>query len=252
MVNRLWGWTFGRGIVNTPSNFGVLGESPTHPALLDWLSAEFMDNNWSVKSVLRLLVTSQTFQQSSEPSPDSREKDGNNALLSRFQSRRMDIESWRDSVLFAAGSLEKTSGGPTFPLSDGRASKRTVYAKVSRHELDSLLRLFDFPDPNITSEKRVETTIPQQQLFMINSPFVIGQAENLAKRVKAAAKDDNERVKLAHRFALSRNPAPEESELLSRFLAQQDPEEEKKTAKQERIERLCQALLISNEFLFID
>lgn len=252
MVNRLWGWTFGRGIVNTPSNFGVLGESPTHPALLDWLSAEFMDNNWSVKSVLRLLVTSQTFQQSSEPSPDSREKDGNNALLSRFQSRRMDIESWRDSVLFAAGSLEKTSGGPTFPLSDGRASKRTVYARVSRHELDSLLRLFDFPDPNITSEKRVETTIPQQQLFMINSPFVIGQAENLAKRVKAAAKDDNERVKLAHRFALSRNPAPEESELLSRFLAQQDPEEEKKTAKQERIERLCQALLISNEFLFID
>ena len=252
MVNRIWGWTFGRGIVNTPSNFGVLGEPPTHPELLDWLAAEFMDNNWSVKSMLRLLVTSATFQQSSEPSAASREKDGNNALLSRFQSRRMDIESWRDSVLFAAGSLEKASGGPTFPLSDSKAAKRTVYAKVSRHELDSLLRLFDFPDPNITSEKRVETTIPQQQLFMINSPFVLAQAEHLAKRVKAAAKDDVERVRIAHRFALSREPAPEEVALLGNFLNQQDPENEKNTAKQERIERLCQALLISNEFLFID
>jgi hypothetical protein len=252
MVNRLWGWTFGRGIVNTPSNFGVLGDKPTHPELLDWLAAEFMDNNWSVKSVLRLLVTSETFQQSSEPSPVSREKDGNNALLSRFQSRRMDIESWRDSVLFAAGSLEPAKGGPTFPLSDSKAAKRTVYAKVSRHELDSLLRLFDFPDPNITSEKRVETTIPQQQLFMINSPFVLTQAERLAKRVKAAANDDAERVRIAHRFTLSREPAPEEADLLGQFLRQQDRDSEKNTAKQERIERLCQALLISNEFLFID
>lgn len=252
MVNRLWGWTFGRGIVNTPSNFGILGEAPTHPELLDWLAAEFMDNNWSVKSVLRLLVTSETFQQSSEPSAASREKDGNNALLSRFQSRRMDIESWRDSVLFAAGSLEKASGGPTFALSDSKAAKRTVYAKISRHELDSLLRLFDFPDPNITSEKRVETTIPQQQLFMINSPFVLTQAEQLAKRVKAVAKDDAERVRIAHRFALSREPAPEEASLLGHFLRQQDSESEKNTTKQERIERLCQALLISNEFLFID
>jgi hypothetical protein len=123
---------------------------------------------------------------------------------------------------------------------------------VSRHELDSLLRLFDFPDPNITSEKRVETTIPQQQLFMINSPFVLTQAERLAKRVKAAAKDDAERVRIAHRFALSREPAPEEADLLSHFLSQQDPDSEKSAAKQERIERLCQALLISNEFLFID
>ena len=252
MVNRLWGWTFGRGIVNTPSNFGLLGESPTHPALLDWLAAEFVDNNWSVKSVLRLLVTSETFQQSSEPSAASRENDGNNALLSRFQSRRMDIESWRDSVLFAAGSLEKATGGPTFPLSDSKAAKRTVYARVSRHDLDSLLRLFDFPDPNITSEKRVETTIPQQQLFMINSPFVLAQAEQLAKRVKAATNDDGERVRLAHRFALSREPAPEEADLLTHFLSQQDADAEKKTAKQDRFERLCQALLISNEFLFID
>jgi hypothetical protein len=98
----------------------------------------------------------------------------------------------------------------------------------------------------------VETTIPQQQLFMINSPFVLTQAERLAKRVKAAANDDAERVRIAHRFALSREPAPEEADLLSHFLSQQDPDSEKNTAKQERIERLCQALLISNEFLFID
>jgi hypothetical protein len=164
----------------------------------------------------------------------------------------MDIESWRDSVLFAAGSLEKATGGPTFPLSDSKAAKRTVYARVSRHDLDSLLRLFDFPDPNITSEKRVETTIPQQQLFMINSPFVLAQAEQLAKRVKAATNDDGERVRLAHRFALSREPAPEEADLLTHFLSQQDADAEKKTAKQDRFERLCQALLISNEFLFVD
>jgi hypothetical protein len=251
-VNRLWLWTFGCGIVNTPSNFGTLGERPSHPELLDWLAAEFMENGWSTKSVLRLLVTSRTFQQSSQPTPASREKDANNALLSRFQSRRMSIEIWRDSVMAACGSLEKGRDGMTFALSEAGATKRTVYARVSRRELATLLRLFDFPDPNITSERRLETTIPQQQLFMLNSPFVLAQATQLSQRVCTAAKDAAGQIRMAYRFALGREPESEELEITQQFLSQKDPEGDSRAATQERLQRFCQTLLISNEFIFVD
>ena len=248
-VNRLWLWTFGRGIVNTPSNFGTLGERPSHPELLDWLAAEFMENGWSTKSVLRLLVTSRTFQQSSQPTPASREKDANNALLSRFQSRRMSVETWRDSLLAACASLGKGADGMVMSLGD---KTRTVYARVSRRQVATLLRIFDFPDPNITSERRLETTIPQQQLFMLNSEFVLDQANRLAHRVLGEAKDPVGRIRMAYRFVLGREPESEELELTQQFLSQKDPEGDSRAATQERLQRLCQTLLISNEFIFVD
>lgn len=252
MANRIWAWSFGRGLVNTPSNFGFLGDKPTHPELLDWLANYFVDSKWSIKSMNRLIVSSKTFKQSSKGNSNSGENDPANIYLWKFNRKRLDVESWRDSVLAVAGSLENSTGGPTFNLNDSGSNKRTIYAKISRHELHPLLRLFDFPDPNITSEKRVETTIPQQQLFMINSPFVIQQSKHLAHRLKSGNPNIESQVKQAYQLAYARLPDQDELGLAVKFLEKQDDVEEQRSNRQDRLERFCQALFASNEFLFID
>ena len=248
MANRIWAWTFGKGIVSTPSNFGFLGEKPSHPELLDWLASHFMESGWSVKTMVRTIVQSKAFKASSE----TNDQDAANTYLSRFPLRRLDVECWRDSVLAVSGNLEKTAGGPTFNLNDSNSNKRTIYAKISRHDLHSLLRLFDFPDPNITSEKRVETTIPQQQLFMINSPFVQLQSKAFAKSLAALQGGTEDKIRKAYQTAFSRNPEPTELAMALAFLGQADDNSEKGTNRQDRLERFCQAILVSNEFLFMD
>ncbi|MFZ9823021.1 MAG: DUF1553 domain-containing protein, partial [Gemmataceae bacterium] len=248
MANRIWAWTFGKGIVTTPSNFGFLGEKPSHPELLDWLASHFMESGWSVKTMVRTIVQSKAFKASSAPN----DQDAANTYLSRFPLRRLDVECWRDSVLSVSGNLEKTAGGPTFNLNDSNSNKRTIYAKISRHDLHSLLRLFDFPDPNITSEKRVETTIPQQQLFMINSPFVQLQSKAFAKSLAALQGGTEDKIRKAYQTAFSRNPEPTELAMALAFLGQADDNSEKGINRQDRLERFCQAILVSNEFLFMD
>jgi hypothetical protein len=178
--------------------------------------------------------------------------DPDNTYLWKFNRKRLDIESWRDSILSAAGSLDKTIGGPTFNLSDDNSKRRTLYAKISRHELNSLLRIFDFPDPNITSERRIETTVPQQQLFIINSPFVIEQSKLLAKRIQAYSKSESENINAAYKILFSRPPSPNELELAMLFLHASEENNDKPINKMDRWERMAQALLASNEFMYID
>ncbi|MBY0227906.1 MAG: DUF1553 domain-containing protein, partial [Gemmataceae bacterium] len=245
IANRLWAQAFGRGIVGTPSNFGALGEKPTHPELLDFLASELVESGWSLKHLHRLIVASAAFKRASATTEEGERRDPDNVLLWRANRRRLEVEPWRDALLAASGQLDRTLGGPTGNLASAGYKRRTVYGKVSRHELDGLLRLFDFPDANITSEKRTETTVPQQQLFVLNSPFFLAQAEALAARVKG----DADAVGLAHRLALGRPPTAEERKLAEAFLAGKD---EAGASKLSRWARYAQALLASNEFLHVD
>jgi hypothetical protein len=258
LVNRLWQHHFGRGIVGTPSNFGQLGERPTHPELLDYLAARFVESGWSMKKVHREIMLSRTYQLSSNaeavpsnpPSANPLLVDPDNRMLWRMNRRRLEVESWRDSLLVAAGELDRTFGGPTLELASDSNRRRTVYAKISRHELNGLLRLFDFPDANITSESRTETTVPQQQLFVLNSPFFVARSKALAARLQKLGADDGARVRLAYPIVYARPASDAEVEVATRYLAGKDAAEEKNQLS--RWERYCQALLAGNEFLYID
>ncbi len=247
-VNRVWQQHFGRGIVGTPSNFGQLGERPTHPELLDWLAATFVEGGWSVKALHRQIVLSDTYCRSASRDAKSDEIDADNRYLWRANRRRLPVEAWRDSLLAVSGRLDPALGGPTTNLEAADNIRRTVYGRISRHELDQLLRLFDFPDANITSERRVETTVPQQQLFVLNSPFVIAQSKALARRLERESANESARVNRAHELAFGRPPTAEEVSIAVRYLGQADDSKGKLT----RWERYCQALLASNEFLYVD
>jgi hypothetical protein len=252
LVNRVWQQHFGRGLVATPSNFGHLGARPTHPELLDYLACRFVESGWSVKALHRDIMLSATYQLSSDADEHNLSTDGDNHHLWRMNRRRLDIEAWRDSILTVSGKLERTLGGASVDLGGAGNRRRTVYSKVSRHELNALLRLFDFPDANISSEKRTDTTVPQQQLFVLNSPFVVEQARALAARVQAEAQDDEARVQRAYVLAYGRPAAEGEIQRTLAFLQGEDSAADKARNKLTRWERFTQALLGSNEFLYID
>ena len=161
------------------------------------------------------------------------------------------VESWRDALLDVSGRLDKSLEGPSTDLADANNVRRTVYAKVSRHELDSLLRLFDFPDANITSSKRSETTVPQQQLFVLNSPFMVTQAKAFAERLhEEVTESDESRVKRAFALAYSRSPEQAEMDLALAYLKAQDTQDDANQLT--RWERYCQVLLGANEFMYLD
>jgi hypothetical protein len=168
--------------------------------------------------------------------------------LWRANRRRLDVELWRDSLLAVSGTLDTKRGGPTFNLKDTNVNRRTVYAKISRHELDGLLRLFDFPDANVTADKRVVTTVPQQQLFALNSDFMVAQAKAFAARVEKLGKTDAERVTAAYRLAFGRAPEASELELAERFLKLPPRSDDKLT----RWQQYAQVLLASNELMYVD
>jgi hypothetical protein len=250
MVNRVWQYHFGRPLVGTPSNFGALGDRPTHPELLDYLAVAFMENGWSFKKLHRAIMLSSVYQLSAERDEKNFNQDGDNRWLWRQNRRRLDVESWRDAMLAAAGKLDRTLGGPTTNLAAVDNNRRTVYAKISRHDLNHVLRLFDFPDANITSERRVETTVPQQQLFVLNSPFVIETAKAFAARVQKEAASDTERIQRAFQLAYGRPASAEESRLFETFLQGQDAEP--MANRLSRWERVAQILIGSNEFMYVD
>jgi hypothetical protein len=183
-VNRVWEHLFGKGIVDTPSDFGVRGTPPTHPELLDTLACEFMDDAWSTKRLIRRIVLSATYRQASEPRPECAAVDPENRLLWRANRRRLDLESLRDSLLAAAGRLDEKMGGPSVSLTDAPFStRRSVYGFIERQNLPAFFRTFDFANPNTHTPERPLTTTPQQALFLMNSPFAIEQATHLAQRV---------------------------------------------------------------------
>ncbi|MCY3004990.1 MAG: DUF1553 domain-containing protein [Planctomycetota bacterium] len=253
MVNRIWQHHFGRGLVGTPDNFGKLGEPPTHPELLEYLTVKFMDQGWSIKSLHREIMLSATYQLSSDRNDSNLQIDADNRYLWRMTRRRLDVEAWRDALLATSGRLDGKLQGPSTNLADANNNRRTVYAFISRHELDNMLRLFDFPDANITASVRAETTVPQQQLFVLNSPFMIEQSKAFAARILTeSAAGPEDRIQHAYKLAFGRSASPSELQVGLEYLQAQDAPEEKEHNKLDRWERYAQALLASNEFLYID
>ena len=254
MVNRIWQYHFGRAIVGSPSNFGQLGDRPTHPELLDYLAVRFMETGWSMKKLHREIMLSAVYQLSSEQNEKNFSSDGDNRWLWRMNRRRLDVESWRDAMLAVSGKLDPKLGGPTTNLAAGENNRRTVYAKISRHDLNGLLRMFDFPDANITSERRSETTVPQQQLFVLNGPFVIETPKALAARVQKEATGDAERVQRAFALAYGRSAIAAEEVADIRSISPRpgcaDRIEDRFVLT--RWERFAQILIGSNEFMYVD
>ncbi len=202
IVNRIWKGHFGTGLVDSPSNFGVTGERPTNPELLEYLAAYFMENGLSIKKLHRAIMLSAVYQLSDAYSAEAFEKDSGNRFYWRANRHRLSAEQIRDSVLAVSGSLDLKVGGPSEPLTP-RYNRRTVYGKVSRFKLDTYLQLFDFPSPNLSSEKRFATNVPLQRLFFMNSDFMQQQAEALARRV-ADAPDNAARIRKAYQLVFGR------------------------------------------------
>jgi hypothetical protein len=218
MANRIWQFHFGQGIVRTVDNFGKLGDPPSHPELLDYLASRFVESGWSVKALTREIMLSATYAFSSEEIAENTAVDPENRLLWRANVvQRLDAEALRDSLLAVAGNLDLTVGGPATRLTDDNR-RRTLYALISRAKLDSTLDLFDFPNANITSEKRNLTVGPMQRLYFMNSNFVEMQARSFAERIKRGGDDDRARIALAYRILYQRYPTESETQLGETFL----------------------------------
>jgi hypothetical protein len=246
IVNRVWSMFFGRGLVTTPSNFGLLGTKPSHPALLDDLAVRFIENGWSMKRLIREMVLSSTYRQRSDESESNRAIDPGNTHLWRMNRRRLSIEQWRDSILAAGDNLERT-GGKSLELTDKKNVRRTVYARVSRKKLNDMLMQFDYPDPNVHAAKRSATTTAMQKLFVMNNRFMVEQAKRLAKRVTGDSPDASaEQVHSIYDILYNRKPSAAELDLALGFL--QLPAESRLT----RWEQYSHALLAANEMSYID
>ena len=249
MVNRLWQNHFGQGIVRTPGNFGRLGSPPTHPELLEYLTHRFIQGNYSVKALHREILLSATYRQSSRYSKAAAAKDPENRLLWRANRRRLDAEALRDSILSIAGNLGPSIGGASVDLTKDER-RRSVYGQVKRSRLDSMLALFDFPDPSLSSQQRAVTNVPSQKLFFLNSRLVWDQAGILADRVHRQGNPvDGQTVNRAYRLIFGRQATQEERELALNFMetvpARDNP-------ASDQLRQYLQTLLSSNEFLFVD
>ena len=253
IVNRIWKWHFGSGIVNTPDNFGIVGEEPTNPELLEYLAHEFVTNGHSIKKMQREIMLSAVYQSSVEESPEAHEKDGANRLYSHFNRQRLDAEEIRDTMLFVAGDLDtKKTSGPSEDFSEDN-TKPTVFCKVSRYRLNNYLQIFDFANPSFTSEQRFSSNVPLQQLYFMNNPFVYKQAGILAERVSSEATDKERIVKL-YKYVYQREPSVEELELGLKFLST-TPEKAGYAVAGEPItawRQYARIMLSSNEFQFLD
>jgi hypothetical protein len=237
IVNRVWAWHFGRPLVGTPSDFGTQGERPTHPELLDDLSARFIAHGWSLKWLNREIMLSAAYQQSSRSRPEAEQADQANTLIWRMNPRRLDVESYRDSILRAAGTLNERMYGPSEDVDRANNVRRTVYGRVSRARLSNLLKLYDFPDPVQTSPGRELTTTSLQQLFVMNSAFIQGQSAAVAKAVESEP-DDAAKVRALYRRIFSRDPSAKELALAVEYL------------KDGTMTQYAQAMLAANEEIF--
>jgi hypothetical protein len=240
IVNRIWQHHFGQGLVRTPSNFGRLGDRPSHPELLDYLAYRLVEKDWSIKAMHRELMLSEAYQLSADYSAKAYTIDPENRLLWRANRRRLDIEALRDTLLFVCGDLDLSSGGPPARLNPDN-KRRTVYGFISRRRLDGMLALFDFPNPNNTSEQRMATNVPLQRLFFMNSELVAQESKSLARRLDGEG-GDRARIRRAYRLLFDRAPSAEETKLGIQFLR-----ESKGSWPQ-----YAQVLLSSNELSFVE
>ena len=260
MVNRVWRWHFGRGLVATTDNFGLLGDKPSHPELLDWLAAWFMDNGWSVKKLNTLILSSATYQMSTTASPSALKADANNVLLSRAPLRRLEAEPLRDSLLALGGLLDKQVGGFVWTFENYKlvfnhtsedvttyeSNRRALYLPVIRNHVYDLFELFDFPDPGTVNGNRADSTIAPQALYLMNSPLVLRATESMAKALlKEEELTNAQRVQRLYAQVFNRRPTVKETQRAVVFI---------NNFAQDRLaswQALSQALVSSNEFLYL-
>jgi len=260
-VNRIWQHHFGVGLVPTPSDFGMRGMPPSHPQLLDWLAAETTNaevqpspvsspRRWSLKSMHRLVMTSAVYRQSSTENPVARGIDPENRLLWRMPRQRLDFEALRDSLLAVSGKLDPSLEGQPFDgVMNPSKSRRTIYTFINRNDLPGIFRAFDFADTDSSAAERPQTTVPQQSLFAMNSPFVHEQARRLAAECTSSATNDTDRLRLLYQRVFSRIPTAGEQRMALQFLSESQTTE---TEKLSPWDRLAQLLLMTNEFTFVD
>jgi cytochrome c553 len=270
IVNRLWRWHFGAGIVRTTDNFGLLGESPSHPELLDWLAQRLVDRGWSIKSIHRLILSSSTYQQSSRPGLKTLERDPENRLFSRAGVRRLEAEEVRDALLAVSGQLDTAMGGSLLTvknrgylfdhtskdLTDYTSRRRSLYLPVIRNHVYDVFQLFDFPDPAIPNGDRSATTIAPQALLMLNSELVMQAADDCATRLLTEGGTDDQRIKHLYALTYGRPPTADEIVANTAFLAAAErrlaPAEPDATLlRRQAWSVLCQTIMAANEFLYV-
>ncbi len=271
MVNRIWLYHFGRGIVPTPNDFGRQGKPPSHPALLDWLAFRFLDSGWSIKAMHREIMLSRVYRMNSIPSPQALESDPSNTFLSHFPRLRMDAESIRDTLLLLGGNLDATRG-PAHPFPPQtqwkftqhnpfkavyESNHRSVYLMTQRIQRHPFLAIFDGADPAVSTPMRPVSTTPLQALYFMNDPFVHKQAAGFAERVLAHSQDRDERMRYAYRLALGRFPSTAELESSTRLLdsietALDSLSMKPNDAESQSWQSLLRSMFRFNEFVYLD
>ena len=277
IVNRVWGWHFGKGLVSTPDNFGVMGGRPTHPQLLDNLALEFIQDGWSLKQLHRRILLSSTWQLASDAvSADAVNKDPGNVLYWRFNERRLEAEAIRDAMLALSGDLDQTVGGPAIEGVEStnlsveamaknfsiyeQSRRRSVYLPVIRSAVYDVLALYDFPGSSVPTGRRSVTTVPTQALMMMNSAFVFRQAETIAKRHLQAAPNAGAQdiISQLYESIFSRPPSADETRNGLAFIAafsNQPPASASTAAQTDSVAAAwaayCQVLLMSNDFVYL-
>jgi len=259
IVNRVWHYHFGRGIVATPNDFGRMGATPTHPELLDWLAVHFRDQGGSLKKLHRLIVTSAVYRQSSRHRPDCARVDADNQCLWRMNRGRLDAESVRDAVLRVTGKLDPKMGGPSikqfaqspgihrtpkvdyqaFDVDAPSGHRRSVYRFLFRTLPDPFMDTLDCPDSSQFTPVRSSSVTALQALAMLNDRFMVRQSQHFAARVKEAGADLGKQIEAAYLLALGRPPSAEEAIRLAAF------------AKKHGMANVCRLILNSNEFMFV-
>ena len=287
IVNRVWQFHFGEGIVRTPSDFGLMGEPPTHPQLLDWLASRFVDHGWSLKKLHRLVMISNTYRMSKEWNPAYGTEDPENRLFWRVPYRRLEVEAIRDSMLAVSGHLNPKMYGPSMypyvppaalegssdpdkiwrPFDEADASRRTIYAFVKRSMIVPLLEVLDLCDTTKSSAERINTAVPTQALTLFNGEFVNRQARHLAERlIREAGPDPGDRIDGAYRLAFARPPTADEQKSLLAFLREEtersasessaatgaDPRRTRQEGEKQALVQLCRVIFNMNEFAYTD
>lgn len=267
MVNRIWQWHFGEGLVRTPDNFGKMGEAPTHPELLDYLAKKFIESGWSMKALHRMIMLSSAYQMAAENPQINPEADPENRLLTRFPRRRLSIEEVRDGLLAVDQTLDLTIGGTLqkgrgtdgetsndrLSLNPEKLKRRTVYLPLRRANLPTLLNLFDFGDATTSSSKRQPTNVATQALFMLNSEFLTERSRNVAKSLLAReSMDDAARLRSAYLRILNRQPVSEEIAQGLTYLEGFKKRAPIATADLDAWQSLLRILMASNDFIYLD